>query len=53
MRILLFFIGAFIIYAQAHYVYIHGQSADVLTYILTGIGVFVILMSIAKTRPLK
>jgi hypothetical protein len=53
MKIILFIIGLFILYAQYHHVYIHGYAADELTYILTGVGVVAILMSIAKVRPLE
>jgi len=48
MKIILFIIGAFILYAQYHYVFIHGYAADGMTYILTAIAAFVILLSFTK-----
>ncbi len=53
MKIILFIIGLFILYAQFHYVYVHNFGADGMTYILTGIGIAAIVLSFAKVRPLE
>lgn len=53
MKIISIIFGLFILYVQYHYVFVDNIPADFLTYILTAVGILLVLLPLTKTRPLS